>query len=284
MSAERVPGSEKREALKALSTSDLIAEAERNLASEDLWDYVVALHFRPEEAVYQAARAWCLSSDAALRSLGADVLAQLGVWERPFREQSLPILWPLLDDPSVDVLCSTLHALGHLNIAGDESRLLPLLGHESADVRNAVVCAALTIESDLAVSMLIRLSEDSDTKVRDWATFGLGSQIEMDSEEIRDALFRRVADPDDETRGEAFVGLALRGDSRVLEPLLEVLCSNSVGNLDVEAAREIGDPRLLNALRDLLNWWESDQELVREAISACCPKGTDSEHEAGKDA
>lgn len=276
--------SEKREALKVLSTSDLIAEAERHLASEDLWDYVTALHFRPEEAVFQAAHAWCRSTDAALRSLGADVLAQLGVWDRPFREQSLPILWPMLEDSSVNVLCSTLHALHYLHIAGAEPRLLPLLGHESADVRYAVACALLTIESDLAVTMLIQLSEDSDTKVRDWAAFGLGSQIDMDSEEIRDALFRRVADSDDETRGEAFLGLALRGDSRVIEPLLEVLCSNSVGKLDVEAAREIADPRLLNALRDVLSWWDSDQELVQEAITACCPQETGSDHEAGKDA
>jgi HEAT repeat protein len=275
MSAERVPDSEKREALKALSTSDLIAEAELNLASEDLWDYVVALHFRPEEAVFQAARAWCLSSDAALRSLGADVLAQLGVWERPFREQSLPILWPLLDDPSVDVLCSTLHALHYLDIAGAEPRLLPLLGHESADVRYGLAVALLTIESDLAVNMLIHLSEDSDTDVRNWATFGLGSQIDMDSEEIRDALLRRVADLDNETRGEAFVGLARRRDKRVVVPLLVELSSDCVGTLAVEAAKEIADPRLLDVLNELTDWWDVNECLLREAIAACEGPGTD---------
>lgn len=261
--------SEKREALKALSASDLIAEAERHLANDDLWDYVTALHFRPDEAVFQAARAWCASSDAALRSLGADVLGQLGVWDRPFREQSLPILWPLLDDPSVDVLCSTLHALYYLHIAGAEPRLLPLLGHESADVRYAVACALLTIESDLAVNMLIRLSEDSDTNVRDWATFGLGSQIDMDSENIRTALLRRISDPDDETRGEAFVGLARRKDLRVVAPLLDELRSNCVGILAVEAAKEIADPRLLDILNELTDWWDVNERLLREAIAAC---------------
>lgn len=276
--------SSKREAIRALSTGDLIAETERHAASEDFWDYVTALHFRPEEVVFQAARAWCLSNDPAFRSLGADVLAQLGVWDRPFREEALPILWPLLDDPSVDVLCSTLHALHYLDIAGAEPRLLAFLDHESAEVRYAVVCAILTIESDLAINMLIRLSQDSDTKVRDWATFGLGSQIDTDSVEIRDALFCRVADPDIETRGEALLGLAVRGDARVVAPLLEVLRSPSADKLDVEAAREIGDPRLVDALRDLLDWWDSDQDLVHEAIAACCPKRKDSEHEACKDA
>jgi HEAT repeat protein len=284
MSAERVPGSEKREALKALSTSDLIAEAELNLASEDRWDYVHALRSRPEEVVFQAASAWCASSDASLRSLGADVLAQLGVHTRPFREQSLPILWPLLEDPSADVLYATLHALGHLDIAGEERKLLPLLEHDSADVRYAIAFAIGSIESEVAVNMLIRLSDDPVANVRDWATFGLGTQIEMDSEDIRAALLRRVADSDDETQGEAFVGLALRGDDRVVEPLLKVLRSTSVGTLDVKAAREIADPRLLDALRDLLDWWNMDDRLLREAIAACCLQGTDSEHEAGNDA
>jgi HEAT repeat protein len=139
----------------------------------------------------------------------------------------------LLDDTSVDVLCSTLHALHYLDIAGAEPRLLPLLGHESADVRYGVTIALLTIESDLAVNMLIRLCEDSDRDVRNWATFGLGSQIEMDSEAIREALLRRVADPDNETRGEAFVGLARRRDKRVVAPLVVELRSDCVGTLAV---------------------------------------------------
>jgi HEAT repeat protein len=266
--------------LRTLATSALLAETERHLASEDHWDYVVALHFRPEETVFQAASLWCASSDSNLRSLGAAVLSQLGVWDRPFREESLPILWPLLEDPSVDVLTSTVDALGHLNIAGDESRLLPLLGHESAGVRHSIACAIGTLESDLAVTMLIQLSEDSDTKVRDWATFGLGSQIDTDSEDIRDALLRRLTDTDDETRGEAFVGLARRKDKRVVAPLLDELSSDCVGTLVVEAAREIAAPQLLEALMGLTDWWDVNKRLLNEAIAACGAQGTDTQHDA----
>lgn len=268
--------------LKTLATTDLIVEAERHVGSEDFWDYVVALQFRSGEAVFQAASDWCASSDSSLRSLGADVLGQLGVWDRPFREESLLILWPLLEDSSAAVLHSTVHALGHLDIAGDESRFLPLLGHESADVRCAIACAIGSVESDLAVDMLIRLSEDSDTNVRDWATFGLGSQIEMDSEAIREALLRRVADPDNETRVEAFVGLARRRDKRVVAPLLVELSSDCVGTLAVEAAKEIADPRLLDALNELMDWWDVNECLLREAIAACAPQGEDTRRDLSR--
>ena len=264
--------------LKALATSELLAEAERHLASEDHWDYIVALHFRPEAAVFQAASDWCAASDSSLRSLGADAFGQLGVWDRPFREESIPILWSLLEDPSVDVLTSTIHALGHLSIAGVEARLLPLLGHESAEVRHSIACAIGTIESDLAVNMLIQLSDDSDTDVRNWATFGLGSLIEMDTEEIRDALLRRLADPDDETRGEAFVGLARRQDKRIVTPMLGELRSDCVGTLAVEAARDIADPRLLDTLKELVDWWDVNVSLLHEAISACTQR-TDTQHD-----
>ena len=65
------------------------------------------------------------------------------------------------------------------------------------------------------------LSTDRDTSVRDWATFGLGSMIARDTQQVRDALMARIGDADPDTRGEALVGLAARGDLRATEPLLK---------------------------------------------------------------
>jgi|RhiMetdeSRZDD1v2_1073273.scaffolds.fasta_scaffold80101_2 hypothetical protein len=50
--------------------------------------------------------------------------------------------------------------------------------------------------------MLIELSRDVEPGARDWATFGLGTYSKIDSPEIRAALLARLADEDDETRGE----------------------------------------------------------------------------------
>lgn len=97
----------------------------------------------------------------------------------------------------------------------------------------------------------------------------------MDSEAIREALLRRLADPDNETRGEAFVGLARRRDRRVVAPLLDELSSDCVGTLVVEAAKEIADPRLLDVLNELTDWWDVNECLLREAIAACEGSRTD---------
>ena len=74
-----------------------------------------------------------------------------------------------------------------------------------------------------AIAALIELSSDPDYDVRNWATFGLGSQIDTDTPAIREALWARLEEPEDEVRGEAWVGLARRGDVRVAAALLREL-------------------------------------------------------------
>jgi len=49
---------------------------------------------------------------------------------------------------------------------------------------------------------------------------GFGTQIEIDSPEIRLALLKGTSDEDSEIRGEALVGLANRKDSSAIELLL----------------------------------------------------------------
>jgi HEAT repeat protein len=70
---------------------------------------------------------------------------------------------------------------------------------------------------------LLRLTQDTDEDVRDWATFGLGVLGNTDSDEIREALVRRLNDSDEDVREEAMVGLGKRNDQRVLSTLVAAL-------------------------------------------------------------
>ena len=54
-------------------------------------------------------------------------------------------------------------------------------------------------------------------------TFGLGVLGNTDSDEIREALVRRLTDSDEDVREEAMVGLGKRKDQRVLSTLLIAL-------------------------------------------------------------
>jgi HEAT repeat protein len=72
------------------------------------------------------------------------------------------------------------------------------------------VLGLLTMETPAAIEALLELSRDSDVDVRNWATFALGSQIDVDTPQIREALRNRLSDSDEDTRSEALCGLARR--------------------------------------------------------------------------
>lgn len=261
------------------STTRLI-ELALNEKDEDLrWKYVVILHGRGNREVFDAAKNLCESEDFAEITLGADILGQLGIYvgytNLPFKEQSLPILLELSkSEKDIDALQAITMALGRMNDKKATQRILELKNHAHEDIRFAVVHGLLTIDEIDAIKALIELSSDSDEDVRNWATFGLGSQIETDTEEIRNALFARIGEKGsevcDEIRGEALVGLAVRKDERVIESLLKEFSSETVGELSVEAAGEMADARLCDSLLELKDWWDVDTDLLNEAIKNCC--------------
>jgi hypothetical protein len=68
-------------------------------------------------------------------------------------------------------------------------------------------------------------------------------------------------------------GLAQRRDPRVVEPLLRALEHGAAGALPLEAATEMGDPRLLPALLQLQAAWKDGRDWrydeLEAAIAAC---------------
>lgn len=256
----------------ALSRSDSESDIRRQLIRE--------LHRRASQDVFIAARDLSDQSDPAARYLGADILAQLGQLEyrdneqlRPFTEASIPILRRLLEDQDDCVVAAAIAAIGHHYRNAVLVEVPALATHASLRVR---LSAAMNLrpgymgsENPTAIEMLIRLSEDEDEAVRDWATFSLGSQGSADTPEIREALYRRLGDGDFDTRSEAMIALAERKDQRVVPFVAEALISDSVGALAVEAAGTIGSPDLLPALVELRSWWDVDTALLESAIRNC---------------
>jgi HEAT repeat protein len=119
-------------------------------------------------------------------------------------------------------LAAMLHAMGHLH---DESVIptsVAFRQHEDSEVRLAVTHTLSQFENPEAIQALIELSADSNYDVRNWATFNLGSMIDTDTPAIRDALAARLHETECEALGEAIVGLARRGDVRLLPPLMDL--------------------------------------------------------------
>jgi HEAT repeat protein len=231
---------------------------------------LAALHWRGSRDVLTAAEHLCEDAEPRARAVGADILGQLGVPQRTFPDECATVLIQMMQrELDADVLQSVGLALGHLRDPRAIEPLLRLKGHASAVVRYGVAYGLHCHEDERAIRALIELSSDDDVDVRNWATFALGSQIMVDSVPIREALLERVHDRHRETRGEALLGLAKRGDERVLEPMVEALGDEPVHRLVLKAASELRDPRLRPALIKLKGRRDINAVFLDDAIHHC---------------
>ncbi len=188
---------------------------------EDLaWDAVCSLQWRGTREVLDRAVRLCESFCAFERRVGADILGQLGLPKRSFPDHGLRTLLRMLEtEQDHGVLQAILVALSHhgrSEAVGPASRFQH---HVDPEVRHGVVLALMGQERPQAIESLIVLTKDPEAHVRDWATFALGTQVEVDTPELREALVDRLADEDEDTRDEAIVGLARRGDRRMIPAL-----------------------------------------------------------------
>jgi HEAT repeat protein len=252
------------------SVNELFLVALCESDEDRVWYAKIALQWRATREVLDRALELCKSFCAFERGLGADILGQLGVPKRSFPEECLRMLLDMLErEQHSDVLRAILVALSHL---GQPESVLPALRfrhHVDSDIRYSVVFALSGHTMPEAIAGLIELTNDPVCQVRDWATFGLGTLVDVDTPDVRKALWERLSDHDDDTRCEALVGLARRNDRRVIPALSSELRSGFVEALAVEAAEHIGDPQLLADLIALRERWGPDCDSLENAITAC---------------
>lgn len=273
------------------TNAELISAALLEKDEDERWPLISMLHFRGTPDIFEAASKLIVSNDAFERQLGVDILAQLDVPNKAFREKTVDLLIGLLGhEANTGVLWSIGIALGHLDDPHAIEPLSKLKNHPHRDVRCGVVHGVSGHVDALAVQTLIELSTDVDADVRDWATFGLGQILsthaedipaEIDLHAVCDALYARVTDEHNDTRNEALMGLVLWQDKRVIEPLIHELSledSDGIEMLALEAATELGDPRLCEALLRLEECWRDEPnrflEEVQKALVTCKCAGT----------
>ena len=239
------------------------------------WDAVTVLHFRSTREIFDAAMKLSASAIAKKRELGADILAQFGRFEqRPYplfdeTVERLVAMLPGEQDPGVLYAVGT--GLGHRDDARGVEPLSKLKSHLDDDVRYAVVMGLAGQTDPLAIQTLIDLTRDDATKVRDWATFTLGVLCDLDTPAIRDAIWQRTDDTDNNARCEAFAGLAQRHDERIIPKLIAELRHEEIQTLAIEAAHDLGSPQLLEVLHELkgFKFDEPTHVLIDEAIVSC---------------
>ena len=188
-------------------------------------DAVYALQWRGTAEVFERALALCRSQSPQERQLGVEILAQNDVQERQRVSACREVLREMITfEADADVIRSIITAFPFLDPEESVSFAIGQADHPSAQVRDGVVHVLMRYTSSgerpetsaRAVETLIALTRDTNEKVRDWATFALATQTDIDTRVLRDALAARLNDTCDDCRAEALCGLAERHDSRVL--------------------------------------------------------------------
>jgi|GEM_PF-609564 len=260
-------------------------EAACGLEDEDArWEAITILHYRGGDTAFNRCLELLKSDDSRVRVDAVDILAQLFVpndydkkghysCKRLHPRRLVSVLLDTLHSAADDELLATVCiALSHNKATRAIDSLVALKNHPNREVRYGVTLALLTYEDSRAAKALIELSCDEDDEIRNWATFGLARQIDLDTEYIREALMKCLDDSFDAVRGEALYGLATRGDERVIEPLIKEFYYISEAeewwDYAFEAAIDMPDPRLYTALVAVLDSGVGDCYLG-QAIALC---------------
>ena len=250
---------------------ELIVLALNNYSNEERYrNFLGELRSRATVEMLNKAKELTFCEEPHRRILGAQILCQLGNAKRKFVKQSCKILLSMLtSEENPDVIAAIAWGLGHLKAKGREAPLIRLKNHPKAEVRLGVVGGLLRLTMGPAVQTLIELSRDVDPDVRNWATFGLGTELSANSPEIRQALYDRLSDEDEETHLEAIWGLSQKKDIRVMDSLINRLLSDTVGLDDLIAAQALGAPELLHSLINLRDCLSEDIDELEKAIRIC---------------
>ncbi len=241
------------------------------------WELVYGIVSECHDKVLEASRRLLDDRSPRARTLGADIMGRLVASDEGMRDEVVDsLVQALTHEQDPGALASVIAALGHSADAAPLAAIVGMAGHSDPGVRLAVAFAVATIGSDPlgrdARYALIKLSGDGEPEVRDWATFGLGTLIVDDGPDVRAALLARMEDSQRTTRAEALFGLAVRRDPRAVPHLIRALQSPGVGQLELDAAAEAADPRLLPALWALQRAGLGDAGRVLRAIDRCSEK------------
>lgn len=224
-----------------------------NKTTKTYWDNVRELHLRVNKYVFNKSVKLAGSNIPKERIIGIDVLAQLGIAYRPYYNETIKLYFEILEkEQDQKVLTSLFYAIGHNNDNLDQESIDKLLAFKTTNnnsLRFALVCSLLGLENEQAINTLIELSKDKVSSIRNWATFGIGSQIDADNEKIRKALWDRIDDKHEETKCEAIVGLAERKDKKINDIIKRELLKGDYGSLLFEAIELIDGVEFIPLLK-----------------------------------
>lgn len=269
--------------LMGLSVKSFVGMALQNWGSDESWKAISELQMCGSPEALILATRLAESRNYRKRALGLYMASQLR------RRQKRCSLWKhrvcvggdarnAFDWICSEVLFAAISGVGHRPHPLALPELIKFASHPDQKIRFEVAVALGHYSEPDSIDALLRLAKDDSDAVRDWATFGIGSMLEVDNSKVRDLLWANLQDNDEGVRGEALVGLAVRKDERIIPILLELLDTNC-RVFELTASESLASPLLLehlNWIKDLVanengigSYWYGR---LLDAIDACSPK------------
>jgi len=268
--------------MKRRPTRECVRIALRHWDQHRCWQAILEMQMRGSEETLALVRRLAGSANWRRRTLGMYVASQLrqrrgngegrGIEFGVHETQRLLVAG--LKDNHDEVVRAAISGLGHRPLPDALERLVALDARSNAPFQLNLASTLGYYDSPSASEVLLRLANDSDDLVRDWATFSLGTMHSADSQPIRDQLWKNLHDVHEDVRGEALIGLANRGDPRAVAHLIAHLSVDSPV-YELEAAQALADPALwdtLSGLADALTPFDGDghwEGRLAAAIAAC---------------
>lgn len=242
-----------------------------NKSDKSYWDNIRIVRSRPTHTIFTKCIDLTMSPIPKKRMIGVDILAQLGSSVRPFHKQSVKHFFAMLaQERNIKVLTSLLYAIGHNNENLNKTQVEKVSDFKkqtNVQLRQSVVYALLSVDHNKAIDTLIYLSNDNIASIRNWATFGIGTQIDTTNNKIIVALWNRVDDTHKETQLEAIVGLAKRQDDRIKKVITDILNQGEADSLIFDAVCVLADTTLIPVLKKQLKHAKLDKTVNVEWIS-----------------
>lgn len=258
--------------MTAIEIVKLFAKAHKAKTDTNYWNQIFELRKFSNQEMISECFALIESDDFKSKQIGIDVLSQLGKERKNFIPKMFEKIFEIFESHTNQKLISTsLFAIGHNNefIKNKHLKVLEKFKNaNSVDVRYALTFSLLGIKRKTAIKILIELAQDRSLKIRDWATFGLGTQIDTDTQEIRDILYKNSSSNDDQIKQEAIKGLANRNDERVEDIILSELHKENFGSLFFDTLSNLKNgEKFLPIIIQIYNKYKDDQHINSEWLS-----------------
>ena len=226
-----------------------------NKTKKTYWQNISELRSRPNQYVFDRAIELIETNNDNEIIIGVDIIAQLGFKPRFKQKELIDICFDLLSrEQTPKVLETILFAISHNNNILNEDHILTLIDlktHRYCIVRYALVRALSGLEEKNAIETVIELSTDKDPEIRDFATFSIGTLIEINNDRIIEVLWERINDSHEMVRFEAIAGLVKRQDKKVKDVLKEELKNiTDNGSIILESIEEFDDPEFIELLEE----------------------------------